>query len=128
VLRPVSLRQLEPALGRGDQSWLACRALDPLIITNDAKTDAFWIAFSHSAQAEVKIAPLAFGLIIENSNDRSKHFWVIGEMHVSVQWHIFQELKLVDVDTATRGERKRLKFGQMVFHPEILSKKKRSRT
>ena len=105
MLRPVSLRQVEPALGRGDQSWLACRALDPLIITNDAKTDAFWIAFD-PAQAEVKIAPLAFGLIIENSNDRSKYFWIIGEMHVSVQWHIFQELKLVDVGTAARGERK----------------------
>ena len=112
----------------GDQSWLACRALDPLIITNDAQTDAFWIAFSHSAQAEVKIAPLAFGLIIENSNDRSKYFWIIGEMHVSVQWHIFQELKLVDVDTAARGERKRLKFGQMVFHPDISCLKRSDHT
>jgi hypothetical protein len=40
-------------------------------------------------------------------------------MHVSVQWHIFQELKLVDVNTATWGEWKRLKFWQMVFHLEI---------
>jgi hypothetical protein len=49
-------------------------------------------------------------------------------MHVSVQWHIFQELKLVDVDTATRGERKRLKFGQMVFHPDLSCLKRSDHT